>query len=139
MMEYLELIDLPTTTPVLREIFDTNDYVVGGCGGDVVLAGAIEYQPLHADNIWGYLPLHDHPVPVVTINFIMQDLTSINGPVRQIRGTHRSDNPIPNLLEEPMWMKASSVCPIPAGSAIIRDNRAWHGGTPNLSNERRSL
>ena len=36
-------------------------------------------------------------------------------------------------------MKLSTVCPAPAGSVVIRDIRAWHGGTPNLSNEVRAL
>ena len=29
--------------------------------------------------------------------------------------------------------------PCPAGSVMLRDSRAWHGGTPNLSDEPRSL
>ena len=36
-------------------------------------------------------------------------------------------------------MKLSTVCPLPAGSAIFRDVRAWHGGTPNLSHEVRAM
>ena len=36
-------------------------------------------------------------------------------------------------------MKLSTLCPVPAGTAIFRDNRCWHGGTPNLSSEIRSL
>ena len=36
-------------------------------------------------------------------------------------------------------MKLSTVCPAPAGSVIIRDVRAWHGGTPNLSQEVRPI
>ena len=48
-------------------------------------------------------------------------------------------DPIPNLESEPEWMKLSAVCPAPAGSVLIRDVRAWHGGTPNLSGEVRAL
>jgi hypothetical protein len=36
-------------------------------------------------------------------------------------------------------MKLSTVCPAPAGSVLIRDVRAWHGGTPNLSDEVRCI
>jgi hypothetical protein len=36
-------------------------------------------------------------------------------------------------------MKLSTACPAPAGSVLIRDPRAWHGGTPNLSDEARSI
>ena len=38
---YAAVIDLPTTSPLLREIFSSNDYFAAGCGGDVVLAGAM--------------------------------------------------------------------------------------------------
>ena len=143
---WTDVIDLPTTTPILTKIFGSPNYIVGGGGGDLAMPGAIEYQGLHSDNIWaephdpsGRLTTRDLPVPVVTINFPMVDLTRENGPIRQIAGTHRSRDPIPNLADEPDWMKLSTLCPVPAGSAIFRDNRCWHGGTPNLSNEIRSL
>jgi hypothetical protein len=143
---WVDVIDLPTTTPILTAIFGSTNYVVGGGGGDFALPGAIEYQGLHADNVWvepydpvGAITTRDMPVPVVTINFPMVDLTWENGPIRQIPGTQRSNDPIPTLEREPQWMKHSTVCPAPAGAAIIRDNRAWHGGTPNLSHEVRSL
>ena len=99
--------------------------------------GAIEYQGLHSDNVWselhdptGRVSTRELPVPAVTINFPMVDLTPENGPTRQIPGTQNSRNPIPNLADEPEWMKLSTVCPAPAGSGIFRDLRAWHGGTP---------
>ncbi len=140
------LIDLETTTPILSAIFGSANYVVGGGGGDVALPGAIEYQGLHADRIWtephdpvGQLGTPQLPVPVVTINFPMIDLTWENGPIRQIPGSQRSLEPIPSLANEPDWMKLSTVCPAPAGTAVFRDNRAWHSGTPNLSNEIRAM
>ena len=144
--EWTALIDLPTTTPILCGLFGSDAYVVGGGGGDLALPGAIEYQGLHADNVWtepfdpvGGITTRDMPVPVVTINFAVVDLTWENGPTRQIPGTQRSRDPIPSLDREPQWMKWSTLCPVPAGSAIFRDNRAWHGGTPNLSRRTRSL
>ena len=144
--EWCELIDLPTTTPILTEIFGSADYVVGGAGGDIAMPGAIEYQGLHSDNMWSEIPdpygnvtMRDLPVPVLTINFPMSDLTFENGPIRQIPGTQRSRAPIPSLANEPEWMKLSTVCPAPVGTAIFRDIRAWHGGTPNLSREVRAM
>lgn len=143
---WADVIDLPTTTPILTAIFGSPNYVVGGGGGDLALPGAIEYQGLHADNIWvephdpvGGITTRAMPVPVVTINFPMVDLTWENGPIRQIPGTQRSTDAIPTLADEPLWMKHSTVCPVPAGTAVIRDNRAWHSGTPNLSNHVRSM
>lgn len=143
---WCELIDMPTTTPILSEIFGSANYVVGGAGGDIAMPGAIEYQGLHSDNMWSELPdpygmvtMRDLPVPVLTINFPLIDLTFENGPIRQIPGTQRSRAPIPNLANEPDWMKLSTVCPAPAGTAIFRDIRAWHGGTPNLSRDVRAM
>ena len=117
-----------------------------GAGGDIALPGAIEYQGLHSDNVWtelhdpvGGVTMRDLPVPVVHINFPLVDLTTENGPIRQIPGTHRSRAPIPRLADEPEWMRLSTICPLPAGSAIFRDARCWHGGTPNLSREVRAM
>ena len=138
--EWRELVDLPTTSPILTEIFGSPNYIVYGCGGDIALPGAIEYQGLHSDNVWtelhdpiGGITIRDLPVPAVHINFPLVDLTAENGPIRQIPGSHRSRAPIPRLADEPEWMRLSTICPLPAGSAVFRDARCWHGGTPNLS------
>lgn len=144
--EWRQLIDLPTTTPILTAIFGSDEYLVYGAGGDLALPGAIEYQGLHSDNVWtelhdpiGGVTMRDLPVPVVHINFPLVDLSPENGPIRQIPGTHRSRATIPTLADEPEWMRLSTVCPLSAGSAIIRDARCWHGGTPNLSREVRAM
>ncbi len=143
--EWVDMVDLPTTTPILTAIFGSPNYILIGGGGDVAMPGAIEYQGLHSDNVWselhdptGRVSTRELPVPAVTINFPMVDLTFENGPTRQIPGTQNSRHPIPNLYDEPEWMKLSTLCPAPAGSAIFRDLRAWHGGTPNLSQEVRA-
>ena len=75
----------------------------------------------------------------VTINFAMSDLTWENGPIRQIPGTHAARQPPPRPEEEPEWMRLSTLVGAPAGAGIFRDNRAWHGATPNLSREVRAL
>ena len=144
--EWCELIDMPATTPILTAIFGSPDYVVCGSGGDLALPGAIEYQGLHSDNMWselhdpvGGVSMRDLPVPAVHVNFPLIDLTPENGPIRQVPGTQRSRAPIPRLADEPEWMRFSTVCPLPAGSAIFRDPRCWHGGTPNLSHDVRAM
>lgn len=73
----------------------------------------------------------------------MQDLTPINGPIRQVPGTHKHRGVggrfnAPSIAEEPDWMKFSTVL-VPAGSVVMRDVRCWHGGTPNLSDTERAL
>ena len=46
---WAELVDLPTTTPLLTRLFGSDRYWLTGAGGDVCLPGAIEYQTLHGD------------------------------------------------------------------------------------------
>ncbi|MCY3859968.1 MAG: phytanoyl-CoA dioxygenase family protein [Gammaproteobacteria bacterium] len=165
------IIDMPTTTPILCEIFGSSDYSVWGGGGDLSLPGAIEYQHLHTDGldeqqdgearlkrvlILNRLNLDaskefealdfksqrrvmDFANTGVTINFTLTDLTWENGPIRQIPGTHTNLSPPPSIYDEPEWMRLSTLVGAPAGSAIFRDTRCWHGATPNLSNEIRAL
>jgi ectoine hydroxylase-related dioxygenase (phytanoyl-CoA dioxygenase family) len=149
------LIDLPTLTPLITAIFGSPDYILRGAGGDFCLPGASTYQPLHSDmndrieyngetfgsfhDPRGKINYRDLPCPYVCCNFLTCDFTSINGPTRQIPGSQHSQQKIPKLHEEPEWMKLSTVCPAPAGSVLIRDTRAWHGGTPNLSNQVRAI
>ncbi len=164
------MIDLPTTTPILAEIFGSMEYLVLGAGGDLCLPGAVEYQHLHADvGESQHMPEHrlataeaigveirrdentgeleaatrrriiDYTPPVVTINFAMCDLTPENGPIRQIPGSHTWQmRPVPPE-DEPEWMRLCTLVGAPAGAGVFRDNRAWHGATPNVSREIRSL
>ncbi len=153
--EWQLLIDLPTITPILTAIFESTDYIVRSASGDFCLPGAVEYQPLHSDmrdfvdrestpyssfhDPRGRLSIRDLPCPYVCVNFMPTDTTRLNGPTRQIPGTQHSLEPIPRLSEEPEWMRLSTVCPAPAGAVQIRDVRAWHGGTPNVSDSVRAI
>lgn len=153
--EWQMLLDLPVVTEVVSAIFESDDYVLRAASGDFCLPGAIEYQPLHSDvRDWqsrettpfsafhdprGQLTIRDLPCPYVCVNFLPQDVTRLNGPTRQIPGTQHTRTAIPSLAEEPEWMRLSTVCPAPAGAVMIRDVRAWHGGTPNVSDAIRSI
>ncbi len=77
--------------------------------------------------------------PHVTINFLMSDLTWENGPIRQIPGTQTRAQKPPSQAEEPDWMRWSTLVGAKAGAGVFRDNRAWHGATPNLSREIRAM
>lgn len=44
--EWADLVDLPTTTPILKSIFNSDDYWCWGAGGDFSLPGTYEYQNL---------------------------------------------------------------------------------------------
>lgn len=153
--EWRMLLDIPVVNDVVTAIFGSPDYVLRAASGDFCLPGAVEYQALHSDvRDWrdkaatpfsafhdprGQLTIRDLPCPYVCVNFLPQDVTRLNGPTRQIPGTQHSRTPIPTLAEEPEWMRLSTVCPAPAGAVMIRDVRAWHGGTPNVSDAIRSI
>lgn len=142
------LIDLPTLTPLVTAIFGSPHYVVRGAGGDFCLPGAVAYQPLHSDlgdhpagftDRRGHLRIRDLPLPMLAVNFLTVPSTRTNGPTRQIPATQHSREVLPSLVKEPEWMRLSTVCPAPAGAVQIRDVRAWHGGTPNVSDHVRAI
>jgi len=81
----------------------------------------------------------ERTAPHVTINFIMNELTWENGPIRQIAGSHAAQGSPPPPEHEPEWMRLATLVGAPAGSVVFRDTRAWHGGTPNLSRDVRAM
>ena len=153
--EWQMLLDIPVVMEIVTAIFQSSDFSLRAASGDFCLPGAVEYQPLHSDvRDWldpkttpfssfhdprGELTIRDLPCPYLCVNFLPQDVTRLNGPTRQIPGTQHSRVPIPGLAEEPEWMRLSTVCPAPAGAIMVRDVRAWHGGTPNIANAVRAI
>lgn len=149
------LLEIPQVWALLDALFESPNYILRAASGDFCLPGTTEYQPLHSDvGEWqpsgkslfssyhdprDQISLRDLPCPYICVNFLPQDVTRLNGPTRQIPGTQNSRAKIPGLEEEPEWMRLSTVCPAPAGSIMIRDVRAWHGGTPNLTDKVRSI
>jgi len=153
--EWQMLLDIPAVTKLVSAIFASSDYTLRAASGDFCLPGAVDYQPLHSDiGDWvsdsktpfsafhdprGKVSIRDLPCPYVCVNFLPQEVTHLNGATRQIPGTQNASEPIPSLADEPEWMRLSTVCPAPAGAIMIRDVRAWHGGTPNVSDATRSI
>ncbi|MEM7099113.1 MAG: phytanoyl-CoA dioxygenase family protein [Pseudomonadota bacterium] len=166
---WAQMVDLPTTTPILKALFASSDYFVLGSGGDFCLPGSIEYQVLHldypdahimtqeraehAEKLGVQLRLDDDghlsartqqlalikTPPCITINFMTTDLTAENGPIRHIPGAHGFPHSPPNQNDEPEWMRLSTLVGAPAGAGVFRDSRAWHGATPNVSQEVRHM
>jgi len=97
------------------------------------IPGTDELDPATCSLILERTPQH------VTINFLMSDFTWENGPIRQIPGTHGRVPKPPMLPDEPEWMRLSTLVGAKAGAGVFRDNRAWHGATPNLSREIRAM
>lgn len=153
--EWQMLVDLPTVTPIVTALFESDDYMLRSASGDFCLPDTTAYQPLHSDmrdfnpakpspfssfaDPRGFLTTRDLPCPYLCVNFMPIDMTALNGPTRQIPGSQHSRERPPTLEQEPEWMRLSTVCPAPAGSIQIRDVRAWHGGTPNLSDHLRAI
>jgi ectoine hydroxylase-related dioxygenase (phytanoyl-CoA dioxygenase family) len=153
--EWQMLLEIAVVDELVSAIFGSRDYSLRSASGDFCLSGATSYQPLHSDvSDWvnatqsrfssfhdprGQLTIRDLPCPYVCVNFLPQDVTPLNGPTRQIPGTQHSRVPIPTLDDEPEWMRLSTVGPAPAGAIMIRDVRAWHGGTPNISDKMRAI
>lgn len=132
-----KLLDIEPASQVLKAIFPTG-YLAAGGGGDFVLGNTSTYQSLHLDIGGG--PIYDTgPPPAVAVNFVVEDLTCADGPLRVVPGSHRWHDSPPALPAEPQHMKEVVLCPLPAGTAIVRDLRAWHGGTPNGSFRTRYL
>jgi len=140
---WCQLVDLPTILPILDQIWSSEDYTCSGAGGDYSLPGA-QIQSLHRDmgdflaDPWGVCTTVDLPTPFIVVNFTMVDFTVENGAIRFVPGTQRSRAAIPDLAGEPEWMRHNQLC-APANTAIIRDVRCWHGGSPNTSNHRRPM
>lgn len=157
------LIEPPVLHTVLRAIWGSSDFVCRGgahSGGDFVLPGCVEYQPLHRDMNDFFPPQRDFPAgsptgvtpprpgradwrdtpaPLIVCNFPMEVVqgsdcghTAFNGATRQIPGTQSQKQEPPSLADEPQYMKLMTTAPAPAGTAMLRDTRAFHGGTPNL-------
>jgi ectoine hydroxylase-related dioxygenase (phytanoyl-CoA dioxygenase family) len=149
------LLEISPVTDLVSALFGSDAYILRAASGDFCLPGTVDYQRLHADvRDWvsasaspfsafhdpsGNITIRDLPCPYICVNFLPQDVTRLNGPTRQIPGTQNSRAIIPGLADEPEWMRLSTVCPAPAGSIMIRDTRAWHGGTPNLSDATRAI
>ncbi len=153
--EWQMLLELQTVQQLVAILFDSPHFSLRAASGDFCLPGAVDYQPLHSDiGDWvddkaspfsafhdpqGHVRVRDLPCPYICVNFLPQDVTQLNGPTRQIPGTQKSRVTIPGLVDEPEWMRLSTVCPVPAGGIMIRDVRTWHGGTPNISDHVRSI
>ncbi len=141
--EWAMLVDLPGLLPIIDKIWNSQDYYCGGAGGDYSVPGA-KIQPLHSDigefihDPSAQVSSRDLPPALIVTNFLMVDFTEANGAIRFVPGTQRSRQPIPSLEDESEWMKKSIVC-APAGTAIVRDVRCWHGGTANTSNQIRPI
>lgn len=141
--EWALLVDLETVLPTLEAIWQSRDFACMGGGGDYSAPGA-RIQPLHSDladmlrDPLGQVSAFDLPAPFLVVNFLMTQFRADNGAIRFVPGTQRTRLRPPPVEEEPRHWRESIVC-APAGTALVRDVRCWHGGTANASQDLRIM
>lgn len=138
--EFRELIDVPAVTKVLEAYWGSKDFAVAAAGGDLNMAGSRQHQRLHTD--LGNSPTlgkqtlvgSGTKAPMFAVNYLIERQTPFNGPLQHIPGTQLLDmDYLPQVHEEPEHWFYSTMTPAEPGTAVIRDVRAWHAGTPNLT------
>ena len=140
------LVDIPAVLQVLTSYWDSADFAVAAAGGDLNMAGSRQHQMLHSDLSRNQLlgpkstAGSGTKAPLIAVNFLIEEQTQFNGPLQHIPGTQLLDlHYVPKVNQEPEDWFFSTMCPAPAGTAVIRDVRAWHAGSPNITTVDRPL
>ncbi|MFC5651833.1 phytanoyl-CoA dioxygenase family protein [Paenibacillus solisilvae] len=133
----------PFVTAVLDRLLG-EDCVMHYFATNTSLPGGQKSQPVHADtsSMFGDRCAFNLPISNLIVNFPLVDVTEENGPMEiWPGGTHL----LPDQWYGPKaYSKArmaehmhSIKATMPGGSIIIRDDRMWHRGTPNRSDQPR--
>lgn len=94
-----------------------------------------EGQPLHCDS--GALP-DANGFSVCNTIWLLDDFTPRNGATRVVPGSHHSRKLPKDVMTDPAQPHSEEVILLaPAGSVIVMNTHAWHGGTANLSMDHR--
>jgi ectoine hydroxylase-related dioxygenase (phytanoyl-CoA dioxygenase family) len=95
-------------------------------------------QPLHCDA--GALP-DQRGYTVCNTIWLLDDFTPDNGATRVLPGSHKWKELPQNVLADPAAKHPEEVLVLgPAGSVVVMNTHAWHGGTANLTaGHRRAL
>jgi ectoine hydroxylase-related dioxygenase (phytanoyl-CoA dioxygenase family) len=92
-------------------------------------------QPLHCDA--GALP-DERGYTVCNTIWLLDDFTPQNGATRVIPGSQNWKQLPQNALKEPAAPHPEEELVLgPAGSVVVMNTHAWHGGTANLTNSHR--
>jgi ectoine hydroxylase-related dioxygenase (phytanoyl-CoA dioxygenase family) len=97
-----------------------------------------EAQPLHCDA--GALP-DEKGYSVCNTIWLLDDFTRENGATRIVPGSHKWGKLPQQVLSDPAAPHPDEVLVTgPAGSVVVMNTHAWHGGTANRTNRpRRAL
>jgi ectoine hydroxylase-related dioxygenase (phytanoyl-CoA dioxygenase family) len=94
-----------------------------------------EPQPLHCDA--GAIP-DEHGFWVCNTIWCLDDFTSENGATRVVPGSQRWGKVPQDEMADPLAAHPDEVLLLaPAGSVIVMNTHAWHGGTANRTSQHR--
>jgi ectoine hydroxylase-related dioxygenase (phytanoyl-CoA dioxygenase family) len=94
-----------------------------------------EAQPLHCDS--GALP-DDKGFSVCNTIWLLDDFTAINGATRVVPGSQNWGKFPQEAMGDPTEAHPEEVILLaPAGSVVVMNTHAWHGGTANRSADHR--
>lgn len=95
-------------------------------------------QPLHCDT--GALP-DERGFSVCNVIWLLDDFTPENGPTRIVPGSHRFGRLPQDVLADPAAHHPDEILITgKAGTVVVMNAHAWHGGTANRTDrERRAL
>jgi ectoine hydroxylase-related dioxygenase (phytanoyl-CoA dioxygenase family) len=96
-----------------------------------------EAQPLHCDS--GALP-DDKGYSVCNTIWLLDDFTVINGATRVVPGSQNWGKFPQEAMDDPTEAHPQEVILLaPAGSVVVMNTHAWHGGTANRSADHRRV
>jgi ectoine hydroxylase-related dioxygenase (phytanoyl-CoA dioxygenase family) len=97
-----------------------------------------EAQPLHCD---AGAVADDRGYWVCNTIWLLDDFTSENGPTRIVPGSHKWAKLPQQVLSDPAAPHSAEITVLaPAGSVVVMNTHAWHGGTANrTAQSRRAL
>lgn len=131
----------------LFDIFYTHPRVLAGIAhvlGEDIKLSSLNYraakpgmgmQKLHAD--W-HEPVEKGAYKVCNSIWLLDDFSVENGATRIVPGTHLNGQLPQDVLDDPWADHPDQVCiEAPAGSVVIFNSHAWHGGTNNQTDRPR--
>ena len=134
---FVELIAHPVVLELVRHVIGP-EFKLGSLNGRDASPNSTAGQPLHVD--MGMLPDGQGPCGCNTM-WMLDPFTSENGPLRIVPGSHLSGRRPQEVLADPQAPHPDEAYVTgAAGTVVVVNTHAWHGGTANrTSGPRRAL
>lgn len=132
---FRDMIEHPVILECVRSVLGQH-FKLSSLNARMVLPGCRDPQPLHAD--MGAVPDNRGNWVCNTI-WMLDDFTLQNGAPRVVPGSHGWGR-LPNeVLADPLATHPEeTIITGTAGSVIVMNAHAWHGGMPNVTNQPRT-